>query len=645
MPPKRDEQESRTHSTKEAPAEPAGQAEKTGTRERAAAGGKSAAAGPTVATRQPQVMLFTRGLAGFQPLAGPEFLEQSLRNTPEVEVLDVLTPRNVFDMLGGMPGAHKVFVARMDEQKASMLAAQAGGQIAIERDHILTNGQSLGPSVFIAPGSLPGFTANFKITAGKSGVEGVEVSLFGRASLTKDVTDRQGELELDVTGESPATMRALYLNAKADYWSLWIPEPAINPSGENAIALTPLSATFHGFPRQQLVGWGHKAMKVDQLPPSYRGKGIKIGIIDSGAAAGHDALRGQIRSGYDAIMRSQQGWDQDAIGHGTHCAGIICGQSADGSGIQGIAPESEVIVCKVYPGGSYSSLFEALDFCIAQQVDVIHLSVGGPEPSQIIEQKILQAKHLGIACIAAAGDSGGVVHYPAASPNVLAVTALGRQGEFPANSYHAQTVTGFMTPAGIYSPNFSCFGPQIAVCAPGVAVVSCVPPDNFAPRDGTAVAAAHITGLAALILAHHPDFRPQGAFNVRSPYRVERLFQVIKQSSQMVNLGDPQRVGAGLPDATWATQAIPAHPELASIQARGPQYPGFSVPLAASSPYASGMAAGPTFEGPVRPNGSPVSGLWPTPQAAQFASSPGSMANLLMAIQQIRAMMQNAGLL
>jgi subtilisin family serine protease len=74
---------------------------------------------------------------------------------------------------------------------------------------------------------------------------------------------------------------------------------------------------------------------------------------------------------------------------------------------------------------------------------------------------------------------------------------------------------------GFFSARFTCFGPEVGVCAPGVAILSSVPPDNFAVWDGTSMAAPHVTGLAALVLAHHPDF--QGAYKVRNAPRVEQL--------------------------------------------------------------------------------------------------------------------------
>lgn len=143
----------------------------------------------------------------------------------------------------------------------------------------------------------------------------------------------------------------------------------------------------------------------------------------------------------------------------------------------------------------------------------------------------------------------------------MAVAAIGRMNEFPSDSYHTQTLTQHVDANGYFSARFSCYGPEIAVCAPGVAIRSSVPDNNFAAWDGTSMASPHVTGLAALVLAHHPDFQSSGM--VRTAQRVERLFQIIKMSCRPVQLGDQRRTGYGLPDVMLAlgltqARAMPA---------------------------------------------------------------------------------------
>lgn len=146
------------------------------------------------------------------------------------------------------------------------------------------------------------------------------------------------------------------------------------------------------------------------------------------------------------------------------------------------------------------------------------------------------------------------MQYPASSLNVLAVSAIGKLGEFPADSYHSREPVA-VDGMGFFSPRFTCFGPEVGVCGPGVAILSAVPPNNYAIWDGTSLAAAHVTGLAALVLAHHPDF--QGPFKARNAMRVDRLFQILKISAQPLNLGDPRRTGFGLPDVLVALGIAP----------------------------------------------------------------------------------------
>ncbi|SEN22515.1 Subtilase family protein [Duganella sp. CF517] len=578
-----------------------------------AADSRADSVGRAIGSRKKQYVVAPRQVPeglhtlGFQPLQFSA-LEQALRNSADIEVVDTVGPKSVLGALAdGMGGSQGVLVARMTEQKAALLHQQGQGRLLVEHDQHLTLMEPALRQPQMVTGVMPGAggpVVNAVISVvGKDGAPqaDAEVSLFGGMMPASGKTDANGQVTLSLFGETPESITGLYVKPKADYWSFYQRDPDISTDEANVVALRALSdwPALAGFPRQRALGWGQKAMRLDQLPGAYRGQGIKIAVVDSGAATSHDNLHG-IKAGFDVLNKKTNpaGWDQDAMGHGTHCAGVIAAADIT-SGIRGFAPEAEVHACKLFPGGQVSQLIDALEYCIDQQIDVVNLSLGGAEVSEALEQQILRAKRAGIACIVAAGNSGGPVQYPASSPNVLAVAAIGKLDEFPADSYHAQTLDANVDAYGYFTAKFSCFGPQVGVCGPGVAITSCVPPNNFAAWDGTSMATPHITGLAALTLAHHPDFQtPQ--YKVRGAERVERLFQIIRASARRVSLADQSRTGFGMPDVLVAVglqtpsgQALqqPAvTPQALAMQQ--PLIAGMMAPQGMLSPFMAGAAPG-----------------------------------------------------
>ncbi len=510
------------------------------------------------APRKQQYLVGRRAAAGIHPF-DLNLLEANFQRTG-IEIVKRLTPPAVLGAFAA-GGPQEILVARMTPDQADTIKESARGAVVIEPDHPISLALPA-PALVRDPGVLPaaaGFTVRITVLGrNNAAIEGANVYLFGSVWPAQGVTDANGQAVLTLVGETPATVKGLYVKPVADYWSFWLADPPIDPLQENIVALTPFDQTFANFPSTQALGWGQRAMKLDQLPSAIDGRGSKVGIIDSGAAQTHRDLQPVLKGGFDTITSgaADESWTVDTVMHGSHCAGIIAGAD-NGAGIRGFAPAAEVYAYKIFPEGRFSNLIEALNHCIEDQVDVVNLSLGTDEASELVEQKLQEARDAGIACIVAAGNSGGPVQFPAASKHVLAVSAIGRQGAFPPDSYHGTTMAdGTATRDGYFSAKFSCAGPEIGVCGPGVAILSSVPPNNYAAWDGTSMATPHITGLAALVLAHHPDFQgAEAPYRQRNARRVERLFQILRESAQPLALGDPTRTGAGLPDATRALGA------------------------------------------------------------------------------------------
>jgi subtilisin family serine protease len=233
-------------------------------------------------------------------------------------------------------------------------------------------------------------------------------------------------------------------------------------------------------------------------------------------------------------------------------------------GFVGCVPDAELHVFKALPGGRLSDLLAALDECIAREVDVVCLNVATDEGSELLAQKLYEVRHKGIACIVAAGTSAAASgQFPAVLPSVLAVGAIGKLGTFPSDSCHARAVTReSIGNDGVFPATFTGIGPHVALCAPGVAVLSAVPGGGYAALDGTGAAAALVTGMATLILAHHPFF--QGPMKTRSEQRVDTLFNLLRVSATP-QFADPLRGGVGVPSLKRVPGLAGVHSETGGL--------------------------------------------------------------------------------
>lgn len=495
--------------------------------------------------------------AGLTPRSSTS-LEDVLR-AEGVTVERVIGPQSLAVLQSTPVPLQQVFLTQMSDEKAAQFKSDP--TMIVEEDAPLHMSpvapvfDDLDPAAFNPFGT--GTTWQVRVVGpDDTPVANAAVFLYGSGAPAQARTDKQGVASVTLFNDTPDGLRGLYVNPQATYWSLWLDRPRLTAGAVNPIRLTPLASTIPDPAENQVHGWGQRIMRLDRLDPAMTGTGVKVAVIDSGAATSHPDL-GHVHRGRDltTTARDDQSWSDDTMGHGSHCTGVIAARN-DKVGICGFAPGAEIHALRIFPGGAFSSLLDALDYCIEQQIDVVNMSLGTQTGSNLVAQKITQAKQAGVACIAAAGNSGGPVQFPGSiRDDVLTVAAVGRVGEFPPTSFHAQQATTLVD-NGYFAAKFSCFGPEVDVCAPGVAVVSSVPADGFAAWDGTSMAAPHVTGVAALALAHHPDF--QAAFRNRDAARVDRLFQIIRQSATPLALGGPERTGAGVPDVLRALGAAPA---------------------------------------------------------------------------------------
>lgn len=512
--------------------------------------------------------------AGVEPYEADALFTQ-LATDPDVQTRKRITPVGVATAAAQGPPAPEVAVVRMPTHRAAALVRDP--RVHIERDYHLRV-TSASPEAAAPEGLNPGVQlraapvtpVSFLVTGKGAGpLSEATIVVMSPEGNFQSATGPDGRATVGLTIHDLTSITAIYVKPAADYWETYQDLPALSLTQENAVELRPLADSFPDLHNGQIRGWGLSAMSLDQVPPNYRGQGIKVAVIDSGCAGRHPDLAARVAGGVDLVDGDEpEQWSVDVIGHGTHCAGVIA-SSDDARGILGIVPEAEVHVCKVFPGGRYSGIIEALNYCVQQDIDVVNLSMGSDEPSALLSQAIDQARQAGVACVVAAGNSGGRVQFPGRLPSVLTVAAMGKIGQFPEHTFHAQQVTGHPDQNGYFSAKFTCFGPEVDVCAPGVAILSTVPEQGYAVWDGTSMATPHVTGAAALILAHHPDFRD--GYRARNALRVERLFDIMRSSCDHLDFGDPNRTGAGLPNAAralelTATAAVPTTPELVRLR-------------------------------------------------------------------------------
>ena len=255
------------------------------------------------------------------------------------------------------------------------------------------------------------------------------------------------------------------------------------------------------------------------------GRGVRIAVIDTGIAGAHTDLAGQVAERRDFV-----GGDAADDRHGTAIAGIIAAKAGNGLGIVGVAPGARLLALRACgqrePGGRGScttfDLARAIDFAIDAKVDVLNLSLGGPQ-DRLLERLLEQAKAQRIIVVAAAGDAGA--SFPSGMDGVIAVRGDGTQA------------------------------PGSALVAPGKDVLSLAPPDGYDYFSGSSVAAAEVSGIVALLLERAPELSAADARRAMAATGGDAVQPVVQACAALARVG--RGVECGSTVAATQTGSLP----------------------------------------------------------------------------------------
>lgn len=171
--------------------------------------------------------------------------------------------------------------------------------------------------------------------------------------------------------------------------------------------------------------WGLAKAGVPTAWQTTHGAGsIVVAVVDTGVKVLPD-LAGRVLAGRDFVNKDNDPADDQ--GHGTMTAGVIAARGDNGIGIAGICWTCKILPVKVLGAdgsGSYSDIAQGIRWSADKGADIINLSLGGDEDSQLLRDAVTYASAKGALVIAAAGNDGSAApHFPAAIPAVLAVGA------------------------------------------------------------------------------------------------------------------------------------------------------------------------------------------------------------------------------
>jgi len=258
----------------------------------------------------------------------------------------------------------------------------------------------------------------------------------------------------------------------------------LQPDSMGYFAATGFEPNEPGYSEQ----WYLSSMQVIELWQQTQGEGVVIALLDTGVDPDHPDLANNIlfASGYDFGDADAEAYDQH--GHGTAMAGLMVAECGNQQGICGVAPAAKIIPYKINRQGQGAFLATDLAQAILAAADsraqIISLSLYLVNESPVVQAALDYALAQGKMIVAAAGNQGEAVAYPAYLPWVIGVGALDKQQQ------------------RLRSSNY---GNGLTLMAPGTDLLSTLPGGSYSTGyEETSAAAALVAGVLALVTAQQP---------------------------------------------------------------------------------------------------------------------------------------------
>jgi subtilisin family serine protease len=213
---------------------------------------------------------------------------------------------------------------------------------------------------------------------------------------------------------------------------------------------------------------------------------VIVAVVDTGVDSSHPDLTGKVLAGYNFVANSTNASDDNM--HGTFVSGIIAAGGNDGIGMAGVCWACKILPVKVLDSAGSGTTFNVargIDYAVAHGAAVINLSLGASTGNSTLQAAVDNAWAAGVIVVAASGNSGGAVSYPAAYDHAIAVGSV--------NSSKQKS-------------SFSSYGTQLDLMAPGGSVLGTLCTcgayhGGYGTGSGTSFSAPHVAGVVALLIS------------------------------------------------------------------------------------------------------------------------------------------------